>query len=58
MSGETGGSSEEAHAALAGRDPDPIEEAERAAMFGGDDSAGRDGVAVTEENFAGKGATP
>jgi hypothetical protein len=49
---------EEAFVALAGREPDPIEEAERAAVFGNGERGSRHGVAVTEENFAGKGVTP
>jgi hypothetical protein len=48
---------EEAFAAFAEREPDPIEEVERAAVFGGGDGGSRHGVAVSEENFAGKGIT-
>jgi tagatose-1,6-bisphosphate aldolase non-catalytic subunit AgaZ/GatZ len=49
---------EEAYAALVEREPDPIEEAERAAVFGAGEGGSRHGVAVTEESFAGKGVTP
>jgi hypothetical protein len=49
---------EEAHAALAEREPDPVEEAERAAVFDCDEGGGRHGMAVTEENFAGKDVIP
>jgi hypothetical protein len=47
---------EEAHAALIEREPDPIEDAERTAVFGGGGGT-RHGVAVTEESFPGKGIT-
>jgi hypothetical protein len=49
---------EEAFAALAEREPDAIEEAERAAAFGGGEGGPRHGVSVTEENFERKGVTP
>jgi hypothetical protein len=50
---------EEAFAALAGREPGPIEEDEHAAVFGvGADGASGHAMAVTENNFVGKGTTP
>jgi hypothetical protein len=49
---------QEAFVALSEREPDPIEEAERAAVFGGGEGGTRHGVSVCEENFEGKGVTP
>jgi hypothetical protein len=48
---------EEAYAALIDCEPDPIEAAERAAVFGGGEGGSRHGVAVSEENLEGKHIT-
>jgi hypothetical protein len=49
---------EEAFAALAERGPDPIEEVERVAVFGGREDGDRHGVAVSEDDFEGNDTTP
>ena len=49
---------ERAYAALASRDLEPIEDEERAAVFGGAGAAPRHGMAVTQGDFAGKDTTP
>jgi hypothetical protein len=49
---------EEAYAALLEREPDPIEDAERAAVFGVGEGGVRHGVSITEENSPGKDVTP
>ncbi len=43
-----------AFAALSEREPDPLEDAERAAVFGGGEGGPRHSVSVSEENFAGE----